>query len=267
MEINKLAVIGAGNMGSALIQGLKNSGITGSSHIFVYDKDVSKTAAFDSTVKVASNIQQAVENAAIVFTVVKPQHLSSVLDDLVGKLKNNQSLVIVAAGKGFKDIPEAIGENNPVYLAMPNTAIAVNQSLTCVSVKNDNKASRENVFGIFDLLGKTIEIDEQLMGAATVMAACGTAYAMRYMRASALGGVEMGIEPGTATEIAAQIIKGAAELVLVNNTHPENEIDKVVTPKGITISGLNEMEHNGFSSAIIEGLMHAFNKVEEWRNK
>ena len=91
------------------------------------------------------------------------------------------------------------------------------------------------------------------MDAATVLGACGTAFAMRYIRANIQGGIEIGFDAATANLIAAQTVKGAAEFLLKKETHPEQEIDKVTTPKGCTIAGLNEMEHQGFSSSLIKG--------------
>jgi pyrroline-5-carboxylate reductase len=104
-------------------------------------------------------------------------------------------------------------------------------------------------------------IEEKLMDAATVLGACGTAFAMRYIRANIQGGIEIGFSAATASLIAAQTVKGAAELLLIKKTHPEQEIDKVTTPKGCTIAGLNEMEHQGFSSSLIKGLITSYRKI------
>ena len=114
---------------------------------------------------------------------------------------------------------------------------------------------------IFSRMGKVLFISEDLMAAATVMGGCGIAFALRFIRAAIQGGIEIGFNADDAKIIAAQIAKGAAELILRNNTHPEQEIDKVTTPKGITITGLNEMEHTGFSSAIIKGVLASYNKI------
>jgi pyrroline-5-carboxylate reductase len=112
-------------------------------------------------------------------------------------------------------------------------------------------------------LGKTVLIEEKLMDAATVLGACGTAFAMRYIRANIQGGIEIGFSATTASLIAAQTVKGAAELLLRRNTHPEQEIDKVTTPKGCTIAGLNEMEHRGFSSSLIKGVVTSYRKIQD----
>jgi pyrroline-5-carboxylate reductase len=133
--------------------------------------------------------------------------------------------------------------------------------MTCLSFSNATAAQIKFVKDLFDVLGKVTVIDEKLMDAATVLGACGTAYAMRYIRANIQGGIEIGFDAVTANLIAAQTVKGAAELLLQKGTHPEQEIDKVTTPKGCTIAGLNEMEHQGFSSSLIKGIATSYNKI------
>jgi pyrroline-5-carboxylate reductase len=144
---------------------------------------------------------------------------------------------------------------------MPNTAIAIQQSMTCLAQAGASDAQINYIKDLFDVLGKTVMIDEKLMDAATVLGACGTAYAMRYIRANIQGGIEIGFDAATATLIAAQTVKGAADLLLQKGTHPEHEIDKVTTPRGCTIAGLNEMEHQGFSSSLIKGIGTSYNKI------
>jgi pyrroline-5-carboxylate reductase len=114
---------------------------------------------------------------------------------------------------------------------------------------------------LFSTLGKVVTIDEKLMEAATVLGACGIAYAMRFIRANIQGGIEIGFDAATATLIASQTVKGAAELLIQTGHHPEQEIDKVTTPKGCTIAGLNEMEHQGFSSSLIRGVVTSYKKI------
>jgi pyrroline-5-carboxylate reductase len=144
---------------------------------------------------------------------------------------------------------------------MPNTAIAIQESMTCICGHNTSKDQSDFVSGLFNQLGKSVIIEEKLMDAATVLGACGTAFAMRYIRANIQGGVEIGFNAKVAALIAAQTVKGAAELLLTKHTHPEEEIDKVTTPKGCTIAGLNEMEHQGLSSSIIRGITTSYKKI------
>jgi pyrroline-5-carboxylate reductase len=144
---------------------------------------------------------------------------------------------------------------------MPNTAIAIQESMTCICSANANEQQIAFVSAAFNQLGKSVFIEEKLMDAATVLGACGTAFAMRYIRANIQGGIEIGFSATIASLIAAQTVKGAAELLLQKHTHPEQEIDKVTTPKGCTIAGLNEMEHQGFSSSLIKGVVTSYKKI------
>lgn len=144
---------------------------------------------------------------------------------------------------------------------MPNTAIAIGESMTCIATNNGKESEMEIVVNIFDQLGKAILINEELMEAATVLGACGIAYSLRFIRAATQGGIEIGFDAKTAELIASQTVKGAASLILQEGNHPEREIDKVTTPQGCTIVGLNEMEHQGFSSSLIRGILASFNKI------
>ncbi len=159
------------------------------------------------------------------------------------------------------EIETMIKKKIPVFRAMPNTAIAIQESMTCISYSNASDTQINFVKELFTKLGKVAVIDEKLMDAATVLGACGTAFAMRYIRANIQGGIEIGFDSATANLIAAQTVKGAAELLLQKGTHPEQEIDKVTTPKGCTIVGLNEMEHQGFSSSLIKGIATSYDKI------
>ena len=167
----------------------------------------------------------------------------------------------VVTGGLISEIEENVKMKLAVFRAMPNTAIAIRESMTCLSFTNASSAQVNFVKNLFSSLGKVAMIDEKLMEAATVLGACGTAYAMRYIRANIQGGIEIGFDAATASLIAAQTVKGAAELLLQKGTHPEQEIDKVTTPKGCTIAGLNEMEHQGFSSSLIKGIAVSYNKI------
>jgi pyrroline-5-carboxylate reductase len=144
---------------------------------------------------------------------------------------------------------------------MPNTAIAIQQSMTCICSKNATNEQVEYVNELFGKLGKVVTIDEKLMEAATILGACGIAYALRFIRANIQGGIEIGFDAATANLIASQTIKGSAELLIQTGRHPEQEIDKVTTPKGCTIAGLNEMEHRGFSSSLIRGVVASYKKI------
>jgi pyrroline-5-carboxylate reductase len=170
-------------------------------------------------------------------------------------------VISVVTGIFLDDLSSILDHGVPIFRAMPNTAIAIQESVTCLCHQGASATQVNYVTELFSQLGIAITIDEKLMDAATVLGACGIAYALRFIRASTQGGIEIGFDAKTANLIAAQTVKGAAELLLKLNRHPEEGIDKVTTPKGCTIAGLNEMEHQGFSSSLIKGICTSYDKI------
>ena len=134
--------------------------------------------------------------------------------------------------------------------------------MTCLAADAPDRDSVEPVRTLFDSLGSTRVIKEELMGQATALCACGVAFFLRAIRAASQGGIEIGFHADEAIAMAAQTARGAASLLLVPGAHPESEIDRVTTPMGCTIAGLNLMEHEGFSSAMIKGIVGSSRKAD-----
>lgn len=249
-------------MGTAIATGLLTSGFCTASAITVTKRNASTLQTLkDNGVNVHSDNKKAVAEADVVILAIKPFQVKEILEDIKSSLRDKHLLISVVTGISLQEIKTITGNGAAVVRAMPNTAIAIRESITCLSSADANKEQKSYAEELFGKLGKTVIIDEQLMNAATVLGACGTAFAMRYIRANIQGGIEIGFDAATASLIAAQTVKGAAELLLTTKTHPEQEIDKVTTPKGCTIAGLNEMEHQGFSSSLIKGISASFNKI------
>ena len=258
----KIAIIGGGNLGTAIAEGLLKSNYAKADDIIITRRNTSLLTNLKSKgISVTENNSEAVSKSELIILAVKPFQIAEVLEGLKSQLTAKHIVVSVVTGFLTKDIEDIIAIKIPVFRAMPNTAIAIQESMTCLSYTNATAEQIELVKNMFEQLGKAVVIDEKLMDAATVLGACGTAYAMRYIRANIQGGIEIGFSAAVASLIAAQTVKGAAELLLQNGTHPEQEIDKVTTPKGCTIAGLNEMEHQGFSSSLIKGISTSYNKI------
>ena len=258
----KIAVIGGGNLGSAIAEGLLKSKFCKPADITITKRKINTLQKLkEKGVNVTANNAEAARNSELIILAVKPYQVGDVLGSFNKELSNKNVLVSVVTGVLISEIEESITMKLPVFRAMPNTAIAIQESITCLSYTNATTPQINFVKNLFSTLGKVAIIDEKLMEAATVLGACGTAYAMRYIRANIQGGIEIGFDAATASLIAAQTVKGAAELLLQKGTHPEQEIDKVTTPKGCTIAGLNEMEHQGFSSSLIKGIAVSYNKI------
>lgn len=256
----KISVIGAGAMGGALAQGLLKGKYFESSDITIADPSQAALDRFaDSGAIVTTDNNAAAKSADIVTVVVKPWLVENVLKAIKSSLDyKKQILVVIAAGVSSEKIKEwmtdADGSMIPLFLVIPNIAIAELSSMTFIVPVNASAEQTKQITDIYEDMGGALVTEERLLAAGTTLASCGIAYAMRYVRASVEGGVEIGFKADDAKKIVLQTVKGAVDLLQANGNHPEAEIDKVTTPGGVTIRGLNEMEHAGFTSAVIRGL-------------
>ena len=244
-------------MGGATVEGLIKGEQFKNEDITVADPSEAVIDKFAKTgVSVTTDNKLAAETADIVCVVVKPWLVERVLKDIKSELTpHKQILIVIAAGVSSASIKEWLGEQCPsLFLAIPNIAIAEMASMTFVVPVGASEEQVQTVVNIFDEMGTTLITDEQHLAAGTTLASCGIAYAMRYIRAAAEGGVELGFKADDAKKIVMQTMKGAVELLEASGLHPEAAIDLVTTPGGVTIKGLNEMEHAGFTSAVIRGL-------------
>jgi pyrroline-5-carboxylate reductase len=268
MAKNKIAIIGAGNIGTSLAKGLIRSGAFDSSNIILTDKRESRISILrEDGFNATGDNRMAASEALIVVISVKPQQFGAVAGEIKDVITSDKILISTVTGITHKDIESAISDKVPNVRIMPNTALEICQSMTCLSFSRSGSEHKQKIISLFGKMGKTIVIQEELMGAATVIGACGIAFALRFMRAMSQGGIEIGFNSEISQLITAQTMKGAAGLILETTHHPEMEIDKVTTPQGITISGLNEMEHQGLSSAVIKGLTTSFSKIENMQVK
>jgi len=263
MKNSKIAIIGGGNLGVAITEGLIKSGFISPTRITVTRRNIDSLKSLQASgVNITSNNKEAVQNSDVIIVALKPYNVKEVLESLKESFQPSKHIIIsVVTGVLLKDLGSIVNTGVPIFRAMPNTAIAIQESVTCLCHQGASKEQVNYVTELFSQLGISINIDEKLMDAATVLGACGIAYALRFIRASTQGGIEIGFDAKTANLIAAQTVKGAAELLLKLNRHPEEEIDKVTTPKGCTIAGLNEMEHQGFSSSLIKGICTSYEKI------
>jgi len=258
----RIAVIGAGNMGGAIVRGL----VAG---CFVRPQEIVCTAKSNETLRrlqqqipevgITKDNRMAVRGADVVILAVKPWLIERIADEIKSELDaRSQMLVSVAAGVTFEQLEKWLRyegrESLALFRAIPNTAVEVLCGVTFVAACHATAEQSDVVRRLFECLGYVVEVEESQMAAGTALASCGIAFAIRYIRAAAEGGVELGFYPEQAQKIVEYTVKGAAELLLRSGNHPEKEIDKVTTPGGITIKGLNEMEHAGFTSSVIRGL-------------
>lgn len=264
-----IAIIGAGNLGLAIAKGILSSNVIGEGKLYLtkrHTKNLSLWAEKYANVYVTSDNKEAVTNAETVVFAVQPGQVKELLKELKSALDSQkQTIISTITGKKIYDFEGMIGSDFPIIRSMPNTAAAVGQSMTCISANKRGEEKLELAKNILGTLGNVLVIEEELMQAATVICASGIAFWMRLIRATTQGAIQLGFDAPEAQHMAVQTCLGAASLLHAGDSHPESEIDRVTTPKGCTIEGLNEMEHQGLSSALIKGLITSFDKIDDMK--
>jgi pyrroline-5-carboxylate reductase len=265
LKNTKIAIIGCGNLGTSIANGLLDRGEILSQNLHVTKRNPTNLLFLqDKGVRVHSDNLIAAKDADLVILGVKPYNVSSILKEIKPVLDpKKQVIVSLATGITLDEMFEVLDPKTTAFRAMPNIAADIRESVTCICSKNSNELAEAKVKELFNSIGFSISIDESLMEAATVLGACGIAYVLRFIRAMIQGGIQIGFDAQTASKIVNQTVKGAAELMIQKNMHPEEAIDKVTTPKGCTIVGLNEMEHQGFSAAMVRGVLASYEKIEK----
>ena len=254
----KIGIIGGGAMGGGLARGLINGNHIQAENITIANPHTEKLEDLAvAGVNVTENNDAAVKGVDLIVFAVKPWILPDVVKKVAADIDaSGQEVCAIVAGVSSSDLRSWFGENLPerFSISMPNTAMSVSESMTfLVNINGDCPLAKK----VFDKLGKTDIVAESKLDAGMALASCGMAFAMRYVRAACEGGVELGFRASEAQRIVAQTLKGAVKLLEQSESHPEVEIDKVTTPGGITIRGLNAMERAGFTNAVIEGLLTA----------
>ncbi len=265
MTNGRIAILGGGNLGGAIARGLVAAGVKSPETIAITRRTEPPLAAFrDEGFPVTTDNAVAVRDAPTVIVAVRPKQMDAVLDSIAGVLDPSQHVLIsTATDVRIADIRARVGAELPVIRAMPNIGVAVGASMTCLACERSTPATaREAATSAFSALGRTVFLDEEQMTPATALCACGIAFFLRAIRAASQGGVQVGFHADEAIQLAAQTAKGAAELILARGAHPESLIDAVTTPLGVTIAGLNEMEHQGFSSALIRGIVESAERAQ-----
>ncbi len=252
-----IAVLGAGNLGSAIARGIVRSGLRRAEEVHLthlQPEELADLAALGYPT--GSDNVAAVSKAHVIVVAVQPQDIKGLLAEIVPTLDPERHVIVsTATGVSLEALRRSVGAEIPVIRAMPNLGIQTLSSMTCLALERDSEQVLPEVQELFGGLGETIRIKEENMDAATALCASGIAFFLRAIRAAAQGGIEIGFHADEAIRMAAQTAKGAAEVLLVNRSHPEVEIDQVTTPNGCTIAGLNEMENRGFTSALVRGIV------------
>ena len=259
----KIAIIGTGNLGLSIAKGLIiNNTYT---DLYLTKRNLESIREFEEykSVFLTTDNKEAVKNADILIFAVQPSQFESILEEIKPHLNEKHVVISTITGFAISRIEDVISKSYPIVRAMPNTAISVGKSMTCLCHNKEGESKLPIAEAIFNGFGTSLPIEEHLMQAATVLCASGIAFWMRLIRATTQGGVQMGFDADIALKMSMHTAMGAASLLIESDTHPEEEIDRVTTPRGCTITGLNEMEHQGLSSSLIKGLNASFDKINE----
>jgi pyrroline-5-carboxylate reductase len=256
----KVHIIGGGNLGVSIALGLakfsKNNQVT------VTRRNTSSILYLEQLgVTVSTDNKHNIQEADVIILTIKPYQVNTVLAEILPVI-SSKVIASAVSGLSIEMLQNKIGDTHHAIRIMPNIAAQFGASATCIAFNEKDKENAQNVVALFQDLGTAPIIDEKLMDAATVLAASGTAFALRYIRASMQAGIEIGFDWQTALAISAQTVKGAAEMIMEENIHPEQLIDRVTTPQGCTIAGLNEMEMHGFSSSLIRGIKTSLKQIK-----
>jgi len=257
----KIAIIGTGNLGCSIAKGLITTNAITTLYLTKRHLDSIKEFEDYKGVTLTTDNAEAVKNSDILIFAVQPSHFEDILVEIKPLLHENHVIISTITGFTIPKMEEVLGPDKFIIRAMPNTAIAVGKSMTCLCGNGNGENRIKLAEAIFNRLGTTIAIPEDLMQAATVVCASGIAFWMRLIRATTQAAIQLGFEAKEAQELAMHTCEGAANLLITNGDHPEQEIDKVTTPRGCTIEGLNEMEHKGLSSSLIQGMVTSFKKI------
>lgn len=218
-------------------------------------------------VTITADNREAVTHSDILIFTVQPGHFEDILLEIKDLLNEKHVIISAITGFGIARMESILGADKYILRSMPNTAISVGESMTCICSNELGKKRVELAMAIFNRMGHAMQVPESQMQAATVICASGIAFWMRLIRATTQGAIQLGFDAKEAQELAMHTCHGAAKLLISSGSHPEEEIDKVTTPMGCTIEGLNEMEHQGLSSSLIQGMLASYNKITEFKNK
>ena len=261
----KIAIIGAGNLGLAIAKGILHS--NGATTMYLTKRNVGEIKEFEKygNVTVSTDNIEAVKHSDILIFAVQPGHFEAILYDIKEHLRENHVVISTITGFSIAKMEGILGNDKYIVRSMPNTAISVGKSMTCICSNGLGKKRIDLAKAIFNRMGHSLEIPEEQMQAATVICASGIAFWMRLIRATTQGAIQLGFDAKEAQELAMHTCNGAASLLIESGNHPEEEIDRVTTPQGCTIEGLNEMEHQGLSSSLIQGIVTSYKKISEIR--
>jgi pyrroline-5-carboxylate reductase len=267
MALNqRIAFIGAGSMTEALVAGMLTAAVTETTRLYATDilpgrRDYMQT---QYGIRVGQNNRQAAENADVIVLSIEPQDLDQVLADICTSVHDNCLIVSVAAGYPIERVAAHVNPERQIVRAMPNTPSSILAGMTALTFgANVSDLHRALARVIFEAVGKVVVVDETLMDAVTGLSGSGPAYIYVIIEALADGGVRMGLPRQVAEMLAAQTVLGSARMFLESGEHPGRLKDRITSPAGTTIAGIEQLEARQFRATLISAVEAATNRSRE----
>jgi len=264
--LKKITVLGAGNIGSALIGGILKAGVTSRAHLVATTRSEAHAAELARRFSIrvtAGDNRKAVEFGDVIILAVKPGTIPSVLEEVRDVLRSDQILLSLAASIPIALIERLAAKQMSVFRAMPNIPVVVEEGATAVSFNGmATQADRDLIEGIFRAVGVCCFVEEENMDAVTALSGSGPAYIYMVIEAMIAGGLKTGLSREISTKLAEQTVLGAAKLVRETGLHPAILRDQVITPGGVTISAIHELEKHGLRSMLISAIETATHHSE-----
>ncbi|MEZ0323726.1 MAG: pyrroline-5-carboxylate reductase [Hydrogenothermaceae bacterium] len=263
----KIGIIGIGNMGQAILEGLIKRTVIKNTDIIIYDLDKEKVKDIVEKYEVASasDVGYLVNLSEIVFIAVKPKDFESAIKSALNYFNEDKTVISVMAGVSVNKIKSLI-KNSKIVRTMPNTPALIGEGVIGVYFDFGEEKLKKEIFELLSSLGEVIEIKEELMDSITGLSGSGPAYVFTFIDALAMAGVKMGFSYQDALKIATQTVLGSAKLLKETGQHPAVLRDKVTSPAGTTIYGLHKLEEKGFKDAIISAVEEATKRSKELSN-
>jgi len=262
----RIAVLGAGNMGGALIGGIVNRLAPASQVIATArtSERAAELAAQYGIVATAGGNREASAQADLIVLAVKPGTLPKVVTEIRDALDERKILLSLAASVPITLIEKLAAKRMPIFRAMPNIPVVVKEGATAVAANSVcTNEHRQIIEDIFRSVGVMVFVEEEMMHAVTALSGSGPAYIYMVIEAMIAGGLKMGLSREISTRLAEQTVLGAAKLVRETGLHPAILRDQVITPGGVTISAIHELERHGLRSMHTSAIETATRHSEE----
>jgi pyrroline-5-carboxylate reductase len=262
----RIAILGAGNMGGALIGGIVNR-VAAASEVIATARTPERAAELTAKYGIAATAgcnREAAEQSDLIVLAVKPGTLPKVVTEIRDALTERKILLSLAAAVPIALIEKLVGKRMPIFRAMPNIPVVVEEGATAVAANADCTPEHRRVIeDIFRSVGVMVFVEEEMMHAVTALSGSGPAYIYMVIEAMIAGGLKMGLSREISTRLAEQTVLGAAKLVRETGLHPAVLRDQVITPGGVTISAIHELERHGLRAMLISAIETATRHSED----